>query len=196
MTRLTAVVCALGVAVACAGCGGTKTPPQPEFRGTVVEPTAAAPAFTLTDQAGHAVAMTAQRGHYVVVTFLYTHCPDVCPVIAGMLNQALKTPIAHRAGLRVLAVSVDPKGDTPAAVRRFIRVHQLLPTFRYLTGTRAQLQPVWNAFHIASTPGAKGTVSHTAVEYLIDPQGRERLIYDSTVTTAEVVHDLTRLVGA
>ena len=110
-----------------------------------------------------------------------------------MLNGVLKTSVAKRAGLRVLAVSVDPKGDTPAAVRRFVRVHELLPSFLYLTGTRAELQPVWSAFHVASTPGPNAEVSHSAIEYLIDPQGRERLIYDSTVTTATVVHDLTLL---
>jgi protein SCO1/2 len=183
----------VALVVVCAGCGGAKAPSQASFRGTLVTPSPAAPAFTLDDQAGRAVRMAGEQGHYVVVTFLYTHCPDVCPVIAGMLNGVLKTPVAKRGGLRVLAVSVDPKGDTPAAVTRFVRVHQLLPAFRYLTGTRAELQPVWNGFHVASTTGPSATVSHSAIEYLIDPQGRERLIYDSTVTTAAVVHDLTLL---
>ena len=39
----------------------------------------------------------------------------------------------------MLAVSVDPKGDTPSAVRHFIAVHRLLPEFLYLTGTVKQL---------------------------------------------------------
>ena len=93
----------------------------------------------------------------------------------------------------MLAVSVDPKGDTKAAVARFVRVHQLVPAFHYLTGTRAVLRPVWTGFHVASTAGPGATVSHTAVEFLIDPTGHERVIYDSSVTAAEVVHDLTLL---
>jgi protein SCO1/2 len=193
--RLACFACAVGLALACAGCGGGAKAPaaKPPLLGLVLTPAVSAPAFTLTDQNGKAVRMTAERGHYVVVTFLYTHCPDVCPVIAGMLNGVLKTPVAMRGGLRVLAISVDPKGDTPAAVRQFVRVHQLLPSFHYLTGTRPELQPVWSSFHVASTSGPDAEVSHSAIEYLIDPQGRERLIYDSTVTTATVVHDLSLL---
>jgi len=172
-----------------AGCGGS--PKKQSFDGTTLSGTA--PSFTLHDQHGAAVSLASERGRYVVVTFLYTHCPDVCPVIAGMLNRVLQTPLARRAQLRVLAVSVDPKGDTPAAVTRFVRVHRLVSTFHYLTGTRAQLQPIWSAFHIASTPGPDGTVSHSAFEILIDPNGRERLLYDSSVTASAVEHDLSTL---
>jgi protein SCO1/2 len=174
--------------LALAGCGGSA---KPTFKGTTIS--APAPSFTLHDQAGKAVSLAEQRGHYLVVTFLYTHCPDVCPVIAGTLNRVLQTPAARRARLRVLAVSVDPKGDTPASVARFVSEHRLVPAFRYLTGTRAQLRPVWSAFHIASTPGPNGTVSHSAFEILVDPQGRERLLYDSNVTSAAIVQDLAQL---
>jgi protein SCO1/2 len=181
------------LAVVGAGCGGTKAPPQPAFRGTLLSPAPAAPAFTLRDQAGTPAGLAGEHGHYVVVTFLYTHCPDVCPVIAGTLNRVLQTPVARRAGLRVLAVSVDPKGDTPPAVRRFIREHGLVPAFRYLTGTRAELQRVWRAFHVVAEAGSGATVAHSTFELLIDPQGRERLIFDPQVTASAVVHDLSLL---
>ena len=69
------------------------------------------------------------------MTFLYTYCPDVCPVIAGNLNAVLRTAPARRADLRVLSVSVDPTATRPAAVRRYVRDHRLLPTFRWLLGT-------------------------------------------------------------
>ena len=126
-------------------------------------------------------------GTTCVVTFLYTHCPDVCPVIAGNLNTALKSPVARRAGLRVLAVSVDPKRRhalRPCA--RYVRERRLLPTFRYLIGTRAELAPVWQAYRIAVLAGPQATVTHSTFQFLIDPQGRERLIYDVDVKAADV----------
>jgi cytochrome oxidase Cu insertion factor (SCO1/SenC/PrrC family) len=52
---------------------------------------------------------------------------------------------------------------------------------------------VWAAYHIAERPGPKGTVTHSAQEFLIDPQGNERLIYDATITTAQLAGDLTKL---
>jgi protein SCO1/2 len=180
------------LAVVVAGCGGSKKPAV-AYRGTDLNPAQAAPNFTLTDQSGRKVSLADERGHYAVVTFLYTHCPDVCPVIAGNLNRVLQMPIAHRTGLRVLAVSVDPKRDTPAAVQHFVAVHRLVPAFRYLIGSRAQLAPVWRSYHIAAAPLPNGTIAHSTFEILVDPQGRERVIYDAQASPADFAHDLAIL---
>jgi protein SCO1/2 len=183
--------------LACAGCGGGSSfqvPPPPPYRGDTL--TGPAPNFTLHTDAGKTVTLAGERGDWVIVTFLYTHCPDVCPVIAGKLNAALRTPVGKSAKLRVLAVSVDPRRDTPAAVKKYAAERSLLPTFDYLIGTEAQLAPVWKAYHIAVIDETNGTVTHDAIEILIDPQGKERLIYDRTDLgnlTADVVHDLGRL---
>ena len=101
-------------------------PAQASGRRAVVRLCATRPGGSLGSQS--------ERGHWFVVAFLYTHCPDVCPLIANNLGTAMrKLP-----DLRVLAISVDPKRDTPAAVRTFLRVHRLPAKFRYLTGTRAR----------------------------------------------------------
>ena len=173
-----------------AGCGGSKAP---TFTGIPLNPTTPAPNFSLEDQNAHTVTVAAQRGHWLVVTFLYTHCPDVCPIIAGNLNKAIATPAGQKAGLRVLAVSVDPKRDTLAAVRAYVKARQLVPSFHFLIGTEAELSKVWHAYHVASQPGPKGTVTHSTFEILIDPTGVERLIYDSTITSAELSSDLGKL---
>jgi protein SCO1 len=191
---------ALVFVLACAGCGGSSSSgvqhPTSPYRGSELSSHVAAPNFSLTDQAGRTVSLSQERGNWVIVTFLYTHCPDVCPIIAGKLNAALRTQTAKRAGLHVLAVSVDPRRDTPAAVRKYVAERSLLPTFRYLIGSHAELAPVWHAYHVAVLSGTKGSVTHQAFEILIDPQGRERLIYDTSNLpnlTADVVHDLTAL---
>jgi protein SCO1 len=96
--------------------------------------------------------------------------------------------------VRVLAVSVDPKGDTPAAVRRFVRTHRLVPQFRYLTGTRAQLAPVWRAYGIAVQPrGSSVVVPHSSWELLVTPSGEGKLLYDAQVQAGEVASDLQTL---
>ena len=168
----------------CAGCGGSKAPTYSS--GAQVLPSTAAPTFTLHDAAGNAVSLTSPPGHYVIVTFLYTHCPDVCPIIAGNLNSALKTPTAKRAGLTVLAVSVDPKGDTATDVRKYIQERGLVSKFQYLIGSQSQLAPVWKSFNIASVPGANGVVTHSSYEFLIDPKGHERLLCMARARSAGV----------
>jgi protein SCO1 len=173
-----------------AGCGGSKTA---QLAGTAVDPPARAPNFTLEDQFGHAVTVAQQRGHWLVVTFLYTHCPDVCPLIAAHLNRAIGTAAGRRAKLHVIAVSVDPARDTLSAVRHYVVTHRLVSSFRWAIGSRAQLSRVWHAYHVASQPGPHGTVTHSTFEILVDPQGLERAIYDSSMTTDELTGDLAKL---
>jgi protein SCO1/2 len=160
----------------------------PRLRGVVLEPPLAPPTVALHDQAGRLVRISDYRKQWLVVSFLYTHCPDVCPLIADQLNLALR----HDPALHVIAISVDPKRDTHRAVTRFIASHRLLPRFRYLTGTAKQLTPIWRGFHVAATPNG-ATVSHSAFEILIDPKGKERVLYDSQVRGVDVVHDVDAL---
>lgn len=195
--RLAGVVALAAAASVLAGCGAGagSSPVEPSAISRFDGMSAAglsAPNFTLRDQYGQMVSLAGERGKFVVITFLYTHCTNVCPVIAEQLNQALRDlgPGA-RAQVRVLAVSVDPRGDTPAAVAHFIAVHRLLPQFLYLTGTEKTLAPIWASYHIASEQTPEGlVVGHTALEILLNRNGQPEAIYDSTVTPEQVIHDL------
>ncbi len=140
--------------------------------------------------------LAAQRGRYVLVTFLYVHCTDVCPLIAQNLNLALRQLGAARSHVRVLAVSVDPRGDTPTAVKRYIKARGLLPQFHYLIGSKAELAKAWAAWHVIAVRQSPGLVDHVAYTALIDPTGKERVLYDSKVTAKQVLHDLRRLIAA
>ena len=189
-----AVLAALAAVLA--GCGGsTSGTGAAELRGTELDPPTASPEFTLTDQDGRRVSLSDERGHWVVVNFLYVSCPDVCPAIAGHFNNALRTREGEAAGLRVLTLSVDPERDTPRAVREYVHQRRLVPGYRYLIGTRAELEPVWRDYHIAVLPGPKGSITHTTTSLLIDPQGRGRLLWSTDVQTADVVHDLALLLN-
>jgi protein SCO1 len=186
------------------GCGSSqaspRTPtfparPPSRFQGTVV-PTATAPPIVLRDASGRKVTLASRRGGWTLVTFIYTHCPDVCPLIAANLNQALRLVDAPKRNVAVFAVSVDPKGDTPSAVRAYETRKHLVPQFHYLIGSRAQLQPVWARYHVAAVANGADLVDHVAYTVLVDPHGKERLIYDAQVKAAEVVHDLRALRAA
>ncbi len=164
---------------------------SPVFDGPTIKDPAVPPAFTLHDQDGNVVRLARERGNVVLVTFLYTHCPDVCPLTAAHLNQALRMIGAQRAKVRVLAISVDPKGDTPRAVKRFVRSHRLLPQFRYLTGPRAVLRAIWAAYRVKSLAQAGGDrVDHTLYTLLLDRSLKGRVLYDATATSTAITHDL------
>ena len=184
-----------------AGCGGSKaaetpTAPAKRFAGGELTPPKIAPPIALHAANGTPVTLAAQRGRYVLVTFIYTHCPDVCPLITKNLNAALRVigPSARKQ-VRVLAVSVDPAGDTPEAVKAYAREKHLFPQFRYLIGTRPELRRVWKAWHVLAVETKPDLVDHVAYTALIDTEGKERVLYTSSVHATQVVHDLRALMG-
>ena len=161
------------------------------LEGNVTPDPMRAPDFALRDQDGRLVRLSAQRGRTVLLTFLYTSCPDVCPLIATQLSTAVRAlPPAERGRVRILAVSVDPNGDTPPAVTKFLRERHAVPQLRFLTGTKAQLAPVWQSWNVLVEPRNLERVGHSAFVWLIDRRGVTRASYPSTVAAATVTHDL------
>jgi protein SCO1 len=179
-----------------AGCGSSEPklvegPPTTTrtFAGTELTPPHPADRLSLKDAYGRRYTLSARRGRYVLVTFLYTHCPDVCPLIASNLNTVLRAS-GPKANVDVLAVSVDPKGDTPRAVRAYVKRKHLDPRFHYLIGSPRELERAWAAWHVTAQDKSLGVVNHIVYTALVDPRGRERLIYDAQVTAQQVLHDL------
>jgi protein SCO1/2 len=168
-----------------------------------------APDFTLRDRGGSPLSLHDLRGRAVVLTFLYTNCPDVCPAIAGKLAQVGISLGKGMAKVEFVAVSVDPTGDTPASVAQFTSDHGLDvfgERWHYGLGTLEELAGVWKAYGIGAEPqpaalnmlkSATGTpspqtVDHNAVIYLLDRQGRERELLEWDVSPS----DLTRQIRA
>ncbi len=138
----------------------------------------AAPDFTLIDGAsGTPVTLSGLRGNVVALAFLYTRCPDVCPLTAEQFRQVQQQLGADADRVRFVAVSVDPEGDTPARVRDFSASHRLERDWHFLIGPRSVLTPVWSAYGVRSEPDPRGLgVGHTDAIYLIDRRGRARVL--------------------
>lgn len=193
LRRALAAVALLAAAVALGACGGQADPARAtagDWAGTAIpRPPKAAP-IDLRTSDGRPFNLAAQRGKAVFVSFLYTHCPDVCPLIAARLHDALAKLGPAAKDVRLVAVSVDPKGDTPAAVRRFVARHRLTGRMDYLLGSNAQLQRVWKAWHVAASPAAAdGQVDHSAPVFGVTASGRMATIYGSDPDVAALVHD-------
>jgi protein SCO1/2 len=152
-----------------------------------------APDFTLTDGvSGRAVTLSAQRGQVVALTFLYTTCPDVCPLTATRF-RASQTELQGDANrVTFIAVSVDPDRDTPKAVQDFSSAHGLGANWYYLVGGLAQLSPVWAAYGIGVQAGSS-TVTHNDAVYLIDARGRERVLLHSEDLARDLTNNLRAL---
>jgi len=156
----------------------------------------AAPDFLLKDQFGKQISLSEFKGKPVVVTFLYTHCTDVCPLIADHLHSTalgLGKDVGHVA---FLAVSTDPIGDTQTAALRFSDKHKMTHYWHFLIGTRDELALIWSAYSVdAQAATAPGVVNHSTALYVIDKEGRERVLLDNNFTSQQLTGDLKVLLS-
>ena len=184
-----AVVLALTCVLVMAACG------EDRLLGTELEKNTA-PDFTLTDGvSGNSVTLSSLRKNTVALAFLYTRCPDVCPLTAGQFRAAQRALGDDASKVEFVAVSVDPEGDTPAAVRQFSDLHDLSERWHYLVGPRPQLEAVWALYGIGSfTSSGARAVEHNDAIYLVDGRGRERAILHSSDPTNWLLDDLRALI--
>ena len=170
----------------------TSTTSQSGLQGTDLG-SVPAPNFRLTDQFGRPISLAQFKGKPVVLTFLYTHCPDQCPLTAEKLHAVMLSLGSDAQRVGVVAVSTDPKGDTRAAALNFSQVHRMQNYWHYLLGTESQLSPVWSSYAVYAAPtptSTGGTVAHTTAVYLIDKQGRERVFFGDNFTSEQLTRDL------
>lgn len=182
----------LVLVLALASCLGSP-PAAPTLQGTDLGSTPAPP-FQLVDQTGATISLAALKGHPVVLTFMYTHCPGPCPLLASKFYKASELLGKQAQQVIWLAVSLDPHGDTPASATQFVAAHQLTGLLHFLLGTTAQLEPVWNSYFVVveSQVNAQGTntMTHSVGVFLLDQQGRERVYLNDTMTSQQLATDL------
>lgn len=205
-------VFALVALLALVGVAYGRLRPVPTLIGDYLSKPYPAPDFTLTDQFNHSETLSSFRGRPVALTFIYTHCPDVCPLIASTMHAAYQElgPDAQR--VQFLAVTVDPERDTIPRIRQFSREHGLLDEWLFLSGSRPDLERVWKAYGIYSQPSdsqgkpvtpissdaakrSPETIEHSAFIFLIDRRGQVRTLLSPTDFSAgDLATDLRILV--
>lgn len=146
--------------------------------------------------------MSALRGKAVVLTFLYTHCPDICPLTAEKFHETYRRLGGTANRVAFVAVSVDPKGDTPEAIRTFLSTHHVNGELSYLTGSFAELKRVWSYYYVTSdakeaspktapgVPVSPDLVGHTSIVYVIDPSGNLRVFLPGNFDPKDLTTDL------
>jgi len=161
------------------------------FAGAALPASLPAHDFTLEDQAGHRVSLAGYRGQAVILAFLSSTCGATCTLIAQQIRGALDElprPVP------VLFVSVDPRADTGARVKRFLERVALSGRVRYLSGSPAVLRPIWRAYGIVPVSSDRAAFERAASVLLLDRNGRERVIFGVEQLTPEgVAHDVRKL---
>jgi protein SCO1/2 len=139
----------------------------------------AAPDFTLTSQDGAAVTLGDFRGKVVAVTFIYTWCPDVCPMLTDKMAR-VQDALGPDFGTKVAFASItfDPKRDTPEALKEYAEAFDAnLAGWSFLTGEPAAVLELAQRYGAAVAPGPDGQLDHSLLTTLVDRQGVMRVQY-------------------
>jgi protein SCO1/2 len=170
-----------------------------EYSGGTVSPVTAAPELGLHTWNGKDVRIGDYRGQAVLVTFVYTNCPDVCPLIVDNLVRVEERLGPDGKRLQIVLVSVDPERDTPQAVKRFLTRHRAHGRVDYLIGSRRQLEGAWARWGIAAhvDKANPNLVEHSGVIWGVDPKGRRVTFYPASgFDVADIESDVRSLLGS
>jgi protein SCO1/2 len=176
--------------------GGIRGVKSASYDGLLLSPAKPTPPLSLRNYLGGVVNINQYRGKAVLVTFLYTNCPDVCPIITSNLRVAqnlMGAAVAAKA--QVIAVSVDPRGDTPKAVAAFLARHEMTGRMKYLIGSAQQLGQVWKAWGVGSERDAQQPqlVNHSGLIYGVSASGKITTLYPANFLPQEIAHDVPLL---
>ena len=172
--RLLAIVGAVVVGVA-AGLAASLWL-MPNGGRAALTPAAIGGPFTLTDQRGQTRTDRDFRGKLMLVTFGYTHCPDVCPLTVAAIGEALDQLGPQADQVAGIFVSVDPQRDTPQVLGEYVA--SVSNRMVALTGTPDQVAAAARAYRVYYRIGSDAatnpnySVDHTALFYLMDRDGR------------------------
>jgi protein SCO1/2 len=198
------------------------TEPEPML-GTVLEDDGQqAPSFELMDQFGQSATLTQYDGDVVLLTFLYTYCPDVCPAVTGHLRTTHELLGDDAERVDFVAISLDPERDTVERAHEYSEAWRMLDKWDFLVGDREQLASIWKGYYVdplqaewtrgepTASPRAAGhtqsgvdalqreiatryEVLHATPVYLIDRDRRIRVLFTPPLDPDAIAHDIRLL---
>ena len=153
--------------------------------------------FRLVDQNGKPFTEADLRGKWHLVFFGYTHCPDTCPTTLNELSLALDRLGKQRDDFAIVFITVDPERDTPAVLKSY--VENFDGPIVGLTGTPEEVAQAARDYRVyyAKYPRADGgyDMDHSAVIYVMDPQGRFTATFTPDSTAPAISERLQKLLS-
>ena len=214
MNRWKAAVVLLSMTIFLAACAEDDA-----FQGTVLTAREPAAAFELVSETGETVTLSDYDGKVVLLTFLYTTCPDLCPAVTADLRDTHELLGEVSGKVAFLAISVDPSRDSVESAREYSDRWGMTDKWDFLVGDEETLSRLWAAYYIdpvaddgsdhneeqsgADEDGGGGAldrlvgdsylITHSAPIYLIDREGVRRILFTPPLKPEAVGHDIRLL---
>ena len=150
--------------------------PQHDARLPVIGP---APGFTLTSQDGAPFTLAGLRGKVVALAFIYTECPDICPLLTQTMVQ-VQDALGADFGAKIAFVSITlaPEHDTPEVLKDYAQFWGAKTRgWSFLTGSPEAVREVTRHYGVFAAKNEAGGVDHAQLTSIIDGEGQIRVQY-------------------
>lgn len=141
-------------------------------------------------------------GHITVMGFIYTHCPDICPMTTH--NMYLTEKKLNESGIedvKFIALSFDPDRDSPNVLKEFAEIRDLdFNSWTLLTGEKSTVNELLKRFDVKAIKTDENideegnpeySMMHTDRISLVDQTGKLRKNYKgSTLNIEEIINDI------
>ncbi len=132
------------------GCLNGDSVVEDVFYGDDILPFKSVTPFTLLDENGAGLNILDHQGKVIVIAFLFTRCPDICPVISANLKYiSLELGDKYPNDVAIFSITVDPWTDNSSVLLDY-RIEKNL-TWPHLTGELPILEEVWKNFGVGLT---------------------------------------------
>ena len=152
------------------------------------------PDFSLVERSGKPVALADLKGKIWIANFIYTNCPDTCPVQSAQMKE-LQAQFIGEKDLRLVSITVDPKRDTPKVLSEYANRFQANPgRWFFLTGEKEVIYRLaQEGFRLGAAeiphdkrPVSGATHTHSPRFVLVDRKAQIRGYYPGTDAEAMV----------
>ena len=144
------------------------------------------------------------RGKTVVIGFIYTHCPDICPMTTNNIRLVENELIKENIGdVTYVDISFDPERDTPSVLKEYADVRGInTDNFHFLTGNKDVTKSLLKQCNVYAMPGDTTVIDgyttyyfiHTDRISIMDKEGRIRAEYKgSTANREELIKDIKKI---
>jgi protein SCO1/2 len=152
----------------------------------------------LTSQDNKPVSLADFRGKVVALTFIYTGCPDICPLLTQKMVD-VQDALGDKFGTKIafISISFDPERDTPAVLKDYAQFWGAKPEgWSFLTGSLEAVRDVTRRYGVFFAKKEDGSVEHSQLTTLVDADGQMRVQYlGARFDPEEFRRDLMSLAG-
>ncbi|GAB3626127.1 electron transporter [Pandoraea terrae] len=152
------------------------------------------PAVNLVRDDGRTVSLkdALDDGRPVFLTFIYTACTSICPVISHTLSQLQDELGANRDKVHIVSISIDPENDTPSVLRAYAKKYGAGPEWQHYTGSVAASVATQKAFNVFR----EDKMDHSPVVLVRSAPGKPWLRIDGFATAEDLLHAYHDLVAS